>query len=92
MNNLRSLRAWSLLFVALAGSLLLSGCEQKGLPGWLEPLAGLFAAKKQQQGPGPQRPAPAVSFIIMQPQRVVLTNELPGRTSAFRAAEIRPQV
>jgi membrane fusion protein (multidrug efflux system) len=71
---------------------LLSGCEQKGLPGWLEPLASLFAAKKQQQGPGPQRPAPAVSFIIMQPQQVVLTNELPGRTSAFRTAEIRPQV
>ena len=92
MINVHTLRAWSLLFAALAGSLLLSGCEQKGLPGWLEPLAGLFTAKKQQQGPGPQRPAPAVSFIIMQPQQVVLTNELPGRTSAFRTAEIRPQV
>ncbi|WLE96546.1 MAG: efflux RND transporter periplasmic adaptor subunit [Candidatus Electrothrix communis] len=91
MNNLYTLRTWSLLFVALAGSLLLSGCEQKGLPGWLKPLTGLFAAK-EQQGPGPQRPAPAVSFIIMQPQQVVLTNELPGRTSAFRTAEIRPQV
>ncbi|RWX46495.1 hypothetical protein H206_03856, partial [Candidatus Electrothrix aarhusensis] len=57
MINVHILRAWSLLCVALAGSLLLSGCEQKGLPSWLEPLAGLFAAKKQQQGPGPQRPA-----------------------------------
>jgi len=28
----------------------------------------------------------------MQPQKVVLTTELPGRTAAFRIAEIRPQV
>ncbi len=47
----------------------------------------------QERGAAPpKRPAPAVSFITMQPQQVVLTDELPGRTSAFRTAEIRPQV
>ncbi len=81
------LRKWSLLLAVLSGSLLLSGCDQKQL---LERLANLFAAKNPQQGAPP--PAPAVSFIVIQPQRVVLTDELPGRTSAFRIAEIRPQV
>jgi membrane fusion protein (multidrug efflux system) len=33
-----------------------------------------------------------VATVTVQPQRVVLTTELPGRTSAFRVAEIRPQV
>ncbi|MCI5141269.1 MAG: hypothetical protein D3909_05995, partial [Candidatus Electrothrix sp. ATG1] len=90
---MNTVRTWSLLLVALAGGLLLTGCDQKGLPGWMGQLIGLFSAKDQQQGPaGHQRPAPAVSFILMQPQRVMLTNELPGRTSAFRTAEIRPQV
>lgn len=90
---MNTLRKWSFLLAALSGSLLLSGCDQQQLGGWLERLTGLFAAKNQQQGaPGGPPPAPAVSFIIMQPQRVVLTDELPGRTSAFRIAEIRPQV
>jgi membrane fusion protein, multidrug efflux system len=35
---------------------------------------------------------PEVSVVVIQPQRVELTTELPGRTSAFRVAEIRPQV
>jgi membrane fusion protein (multidrug efflux system) len=38
------------------------------------------------------RPAPEVAVVEVQPQKVVLTTELPGRTSAFRVAEIRPQV
>ncbi|MBI5521463.1 MAG: efflux RND transporter periplasmic adaptor subunit [Desulfarculus sp.] len=39
-----------------------------------------------------QRPAPQVSTVTMQPQKITETSELPGRTSAFRVAEIRPQV
>jgi len=35
---------------------------------------------------------PEVATVTIQPQRVVLTTELPGRTSAYRVAEIRPQV
>ena len=35
---------------------------------------------------------PEVATITLRPQRVELTTELPGRTSAYRIAEIRPQV
>lgn len=37
-------------------------------------------------------PVPEVSVITVQPQRVVLATELPGRISACNIAEIRPQV
>ncbi|MFB3819483.1 MAG: efflux RND transporter periplasmic adaptor subunit [Candidatus Methylomirabilales bacterium] len=37
-------------------------------------------------------PVPEVATITVQTERVVLTTELPGRTSAFSIAEIRPQV
>ena len=40
--------------------------------------------------PPPQ--VPEVAVVTVQPQKVVLTTELPGRTAAFRVAEIRPQV
>jgi len=35
---------------------------------------------------------PEVGVIVVQPQRVALTTELPGRTSAYLIAEVRPQV
>ena len=35
---------------------------------------------------------PEVATVTVQPQQLVLTTELPGRTSAYRVAEIRPQV
>lgn len=37
-------------------------------------------------------PAPEVAVVTLRPERVVLTTELPGRTSAYLVAEIRPQV
>jgi len=37
-------------------------------------------------------PAPEVAVVTVSPQRVLLTTELPGRTVAYRIAEIRPQV
>jgi membrane fusion protein, multidrug efflux system len=40
----------------------------------------------------PPSNAPEVAFVTIQPQQVLLTKELPGRTSSFRVAEIRPQV
>jgi len=56
-------------------------------------LGGLFFAgcdrSTQSQGPPP---VPEVATVTVQPQKVVLTTELPGRTSPFRIAEIRPQV
>jgi membrane fusion protein (multidrug efflux system) len=36
--------------------------------------------------------APEVAVVVIQPQRVELSAELPGRTSPYRIAEIRPQV
>ncbi|MBI1262157.1 MAG: efflux RND transporter periplasmic adaptor subunit [Rhizobiales bacterium] len=38
------------------------------------------------------RPAPQVGIITIEPQHFELATELPGRTTAFRVAEIRPQV
>lgn len=56
-------------------------------------LSGLFAAGcgKKQPPPPPAGP-PEVSVITVQPQKVAITTELPGRTSAFLIAEVRPQV
>ncbi len=63
--------------------------------GWLLMvlLSGLLlsACDQKQQAP-PQRPAPQVSFVTVQPETIDLSTELPGRTSAYRVAEIRPQV
>lgn len=44
----------------------------------------------ESQAPAP--PMPEVAVVTVQPQPVVLTTELPGRTSAYRVSEIRPQV
>ncbi len=48
-------------------------------------------AKKGQTAP-PAAAAPEVATVTVTPQRVSLSTELPGRTAAFRIAEIRPQV
>jgi len=82
----------SLLLVLLSGSLLTSGCKlsAEGVQKWLFSL--VQPPKGGQQGKPGGPPMPSVSYVTVQPQRVELTNELPGRTSAYRAAEIRPQV
>lgn len=46
-------------------------------------------ASQAQQG---QQQAPAVEVITLSPQAVEIATELPGRTSAFRVAQVRPQV
>lgn len=48
--------------------------------------------KRQPQASSQASALPEVATIIVQPQQVVLTTDLPGRTSAYRIAEIRPQV
>ncbi|BBO85744.1 MexX family efflux pump subunit [Desulfosarcina ovata subsp. sediminis] len=45
----------------------------------------------QQETPPPPS-VPEVAAVTVQFQKVMLTTELPGRTSAYRSAEIRPQV
>ncbi len=49
--------------------------------------------KAEQQTEAPKaRPVPQVVVMEVQTRELILTTELPGRTSAFRVAEIRPQV
>lgn len=55
----------------------LAGCQGKG------------NAAAQEQGP---RPAVEVGIVTLKPRATVLTAELPGRTSAYEASEVRPQV
>ncbi len=53
--------------------------------------ATTLACRKGPSGP-PQRGPAEVAFVTVQPERIVLTTELPGRTSPFLVAEVRPQV
>jgi len=46
--------------------------------------------KKKPTGPPPM--IPEVAVMTVQPKEVVITTELPGRTSAYQIAEVRPQV
>jgi membrane fusion protein (multidrug efflux system) len=47
--------------------------------------------KKQAAGPPPSGP-PEVGIIVVKPERVIMTTELPGRTAPQMIAEVRPQV
>ncbi|MDU7198976.1 MAG: efflux transporter periplasmic adaptor subunit, partial [Enterobacteriaceae bacterium] len=46
--------------------------------------------KPAQQGAAGQ--APEVGVVTLKTEPLQITTELPGRTSAFRVAEVRPQV
>src|SRR4030043_280671 len=54
-------------------------------------LGGLILGGCQRQEPPPPV-IPEVAIVTVNPERVLLTTELPGRTSAYLVAEIRPQV
>lgn len=41
---------------------------------------------------GGQQPAPKVGFVTVQEKPFTLVNELPGRTTPYQVAEVRPQV
>jgi membrane fusion protein (multidrug efflux system) len=49
---------------------------------------GARGARSGGRGGGPVE----VGVVVMQPQRAALTTELPGRTVAFRIAQVRPQI
>ena len=57
--------------------------------GLLAATALLAACTKDAGGPPPP---PEVSVITLQPRSISITDQLPGRTTAFRVAEVRPQV
>ena len=52
----------------------------------------LVACGKPPGGPPPAAGTPEVGVVTVQPQRVALTTELPGRTVPFLIADVRPQV
>ncbi len=43
-------------------------------------------------GGPPHQGVPQVSVVTVKPEKIILSTELPGRTAAFRVADIRPQV
>ncbi|NLI83258.1 MAG: efflux RND transporter periplasmic adaptor subunit [Deltaproteobacteria bacterium] len=51
----------------------------------------LWSCDRRQASPPPP-PVPEVATVSVSPQEVVLTTELPGRTTPFLVADIRPQV
>ena len=53
---------------------------------------GLSLTACNRQNQAPPTTAPEVATVTVARQRVALTTELPGRTSPYRIAEIRPQV
>lgn len=53
---------------------------------------GLVLTGCNHQPQAPPQAVPEVATVTVTAQRVVLTTELPGRTSPFLIAEIRPQV
>ncbi|MCW2238778.1 efflux RND transporter periplasmic adaptor subunit [Azospirillum canadense] len=71
-------KANALLSMAVAAGLTvaLGGCQEK----------------KQAAATPPAAPPAEVSVATIEPQRLPVTTELPGRTAAYRVAEIRPQV
>ena len=55
-------------------------------------VAGLITSGCGSQQAAPPPAVPEVAIVTVNSERVVLTTELPGRTSAYLVAEIRPQV
>jgi membrane fusion protein (multidrug efflux system) len=52
----------------------------------------LLGGCDRQPQAAPPPPVPEVAVVTVRPQPITLTTELPGRTSSYRIAEIRPQV
>jgi len=70
--------AHAALIPLLAATLLISACQDEE--------QGAGAGAGAEQGP------PQVGVVTLQAEHFLLTNELPGRTTAYRIAEVRPQV
>jgi membrane fusion protein (multidrug efflux system) len=65
--------------------------EKRILPGLLLASIGLLASGCAKHA-APAPPKPAVTVVDLHARPVSLTTELPGRVSAYRIAEVRPQV
>jgi len=56
----------------------------------LSSLLAVSCNRRPQTSPPPS--VPEVATVTIHPRKIMLATELPGRTSAYRIAEIRPQV
>src|SRR5689334_20471912 len=65
--------------------------KKRILPGLLLGAIGLLAAGCARHAE-PAPPKPAVTVVDLHARPVSVTTELPGRVSAYRIAEVRPQV
>lgn len=54
--------------------------------------SGLLTGCGEDAPSQPPPPPPAVNFVTLESRSVTLTRQLPGRTSAYVVAEVRPQV
>ena len=52
----------------------------------------LVACGRSAERTGFELPPPEVSIVVIQPESILLTMDLPGRTVPYRVADIRPQV
>nr|WP_321238161.1 efflux RND transporter periplasmic adaptor subunit [uncultured Tolumonas sp.] len=66
----------STCFIVLTAILSLAGCD----------------TSKKNTSTTKQAQIPEVNIVTLQPQPLTLHTQLPGRTSAYRVAEVRPQV
>lgn len=55
-------------------------------------VAALLLAGCGRQAPPPAPPPPKVSVVTVRAQALPITTELPGRVTAYRTADVRPQV
>ena len=61
--------------------------------GALALLGALSTGSCRKQQPAPATAPPAeVGIVVLQPESVLITAELPGRTAAYETSEVRPQV
>ena len=55
-------------------------------------LSGCGKSDHSSASAGPATPVQEVGVVVLTPQQVAITEELPGRTTAFRISDVRPQV
>ena len=66
---------------------------RRGFAAVVAPTLMLMASCSEEPQDGPnQATRPEVSVVVLEPQDVAITAELPGRTAASLVAEVRPQV